>query len=141
MSKTLYIIRGLPGSGKTTLARKMAPHTNVASDDFMIDEEGNYCFDMARLAETHKKCEQQVFMWMEQDQPVIAVHNVFSLMKFMEPYIELAYRYDYTIVILECQSNFNSEHAVSDQVLRRMARCWEGPLHLYLERMLGTFKG
>ena len=141
LPKTLYIIRGLPGSGKTTLANQLSPNCNVSSDDFMVDEEGRYAHDPRRYPETHKKCEMQVFMWMEQDQPVIAVHNVFSPMKFMDPYVEMAHRYDYDVVILECQSNFLSEHAVLDTALRRMARCWEGPLHLYLERKLGSFKG
>jgi|APSaa5957512622_1039677.scaffolds.fasta_scaffold72325_2 predicted kinase len=141
MDKTLYIIRGLPGSGKTTLAQILAPLCNVAADDFMVDEVGNYSFDPERLGEVHQACEQQAFMWMEQDQPVIAVHNTFGQLAHITPYVEMADRYHYTVFIIEAQGGFLSKHAVPDSTLKRMVACWDDTKTLFYERLLGTFKG
>ena len=53
----MFINRGLPGSGKSTLSRKIAEtyeQTIVcAGDDFFTDENGNYIFDAKKLPEAH----------------------------------------------------------------------------------------
>ena len=62
MSKTLYIIRGLPGSGKSTLGEQLADSYmdysksvggikfySYAADDWFTDQEGNYNFVPAEL--------------------------------------------------------------------------------------------
>jgi len=141
MSKILYIIRGLPGSGKTTLARVLAPYYNVSADDFMVDEEGNFCFDPERLGEVHKRCEIQVIEWMTQGHSVIAVHNTFGHLDHAKPYIDMASRYGYTPVLLEAQGNFTSEHGVPAQTIKRMVATWDDTKTLYYERKLGSFKG
>ena len=59
--KIIYIIRGLPGSGKTTLAHNLVSrHCCVAADDFMVDENGDYAFDASKLGECHRRCTEAV---------------------------------------------------------------------------------
>jgi predicted ABC-type ATPase len=43
MSRTLYIIGGLPGSGKSTLARKLADVV-FSEDDYWTEPDGSYHF-------------------------------------------------------------------------------------------------
>ncbi len=54
----MFIARGLPGSGKSTLTKKIAnvyPSAVVcAGDDFFIDQNGNYNFDASKLHEAHE---------------------------------------------------------------------------------------
>lgn len=60
----ILIMRGLPGSGKSTLTREICkqlfPHgvqsLVCSADNFFTDEEGNYNFDITKLSEAHDAC-------------------------------------------------------------------------------------
>lgn len=52
----LVIVRGAPGSGKSTFAKNQFPNHKVfATDDFfMVD--GVYKYDKTKIGENHQKC-------------------------------------------------------------------------------------
>ena len=63
MNKEVYIVRGCPGSGKSSLARKIANlHSleNKVAKIFETDnyfmENGEYKFDATKLHRNHQKC-------------------------------------------------------------------------------------
>ena len=91
----LYIIRGIPGSGKTTLARKLAPDANYAADDYFYDSDGNYKFDVTKLDAAHKWCHKAVENAMINGVPVIAVNNTFVRKWEYADYIEMAEKLGY----------------------------------------------
>jgi len=76
----LYLVRGLPGAGKTTFAKNVAKDNDcvIAADDFMVDEKGNYKFDSSRLQEVHDKCARAVSDAMEKGTLRIFVHNTLT---------------------------------------------------------------
>lgn len=50
----LVILRGLPGSGKTTCAMKHFPnHVYLSADTHMLDEKGVYEYDSSRASDVH----------------------------------------------------------------------------------------
>ncbi|MCK5115823.1 MAG: ATP-binding protein [Candidatus Aegiribacteria sp.] len=54
---SIYIMRGLPGAGKSTWARENYPQAHVCSaDNYFLDEEGVYRFDRALISEAHASC-------------------------------------------------------------------------------------
>src|SRR5690554_7497102 len=59
MTKTLYIVRGLPGSGKSTLGLKIADIYSFAADDF-FDENYGGKFIPSKLSQAHQWCYQKV---------------------------------------------------------------------------------
>ena len=57
----LYIVRGIPGSGKSTFAKKLLQQGKVQqhleADEFMTDKNGDYKFDPTILQKCHQQCQ------------------------------------------------------------------------------------
>ena len=60
---TLYLIRGIPGSGKSTLGNFLAGSGTVfaaiEADDYFV-KDGLYVFDANKLHEAHHWCQTKV---------------------------------------------------------------------------------
>ena len=55
--KILTLVRGLPGSGKSTFANWIWNEYAICeADKFFYDKEGNYNFDATKLSQAHKWC-------------------------------------------------------------------------------------
>lgn len=121
----LYIIRGIPGSGKSTLARKLCPEYNYAADDYFMDAEGNYKFDVSKLDEAHRQCMRNVENAMLSGVPAVAVNNTFVRKWEYEPYVEMAEKLGYKPVEIICRGNFGNIHNVPSQKVKSMAMNFE----------------
>ena len=129
MNKKLYIVRGLPGSGKSTFAEALVGADFLvceADKYFMVD--GEYRFDGSKLKEAHESCRNLVETYMkdslvnDQWYREIAVSNTFTQEWEMQPYIDLAKRYGYMVftVIVENRHGGVNQHGVPDEALTRM---------------------
>jgi predicted kinase len=125
----LILLRGLPGSGKTTLAKVILFHlgndnTNdvISADDFFIDENGNYNFDSSKLKEAHNDCQVRCSERMRLNIAKIVVANTFTQEWEMEVYFEMAKRYGYRVhtVIVENRHESENVHGVSDKKVQQM---------------------
>jgi hypothetical protein len=112
MAKTLYIIRGIPGAGKTTLGLKLTEYC-VAADDFMVNEQGEYEFVPTRLKECHEKCFNKVRNLLHRGKETVAVTNTFKAEWEYMRYIFLALAYGYTVIALDVSSSNKSVHGLS----------------------------
>ena len=54
MSKELILVRGIPGSGKSTFAKSLGGTHFETDKFFMVD--GEYKFDGTKIKEAHKWC-------------------------------------------------------------------------------------
>lgn len=121
----LIIIRGVPGSGKTTLAQQIAPNHYHEADQYMVDTHGNYHFDPKRLGPAHAACKQAVLSDMEGNVDTIVVSNTFVRRWEFEPYIEMALDHGYDVEVIVADGAFESVHGVpASKVLDMQAR-WE----------------
>ena len=123
--KQLIILRGLPGSGKTTFAGHLSQSMNCpmyAADDHMVDDDGNYSFDPKRLHWCHKKCQSDVERAMKFGAHNIIVHNTNTTEKELKPYLDLASMYGYNVVslIVENRHGNSSVHGVPEHSMERM---------------------
>lgn len=123
--KTLYIVRGLPGSGKSTLGAKLAPNASYAADDYFMSINGEYIFDPSKLGEAHKACQEAVETEMGAGTTSIAVCNTFTQKWEVEPYLSKARKHGYTVNIIHCQSMFGNTHGVPETSIQAMANRWQ----------------
>ena len=122
MVKHLTLIRGLPGSGKSTMAKLMA--ANHVETDMWFVVDGVYKFKRDELQMAHEWCQNQVAGYMNQDKNVV-VSNTFTQHWEMEPYLRLAEDYDYDVTVIRCNADFGSIHNVPEKAIQAMRERFE----------------
>jgi predicted kinase len=129
MNKVLVLVRGIPGSGKSTFANLVWNNYAICeADKFFYDREGNYNFDASKLKQAHEWCQNEVEVKMKDNQnnpqfyPEIVVSNTFTQEWEMQAYFNLAKKYDYKIfsVIVENRHGSTNVHNVPDDTLKKM---------------------
>jgi predicted kinase len=126
MEKVLFIVRGLPGSGKTTLAKQLTANVFEA-DHYFYDNDGNYNFIPSEIKEAHKECQEFVGHAMESNIEKIAVSNTFTQEWEMKPYINLAKEHGYKVftIVVENRHGGNNVHNVPEDKIEQMANRFE----------------
>lgn len=124
--KTLVIIRGVSGTGKSTLAsllaRIMTPFGHVEADQYFwkdINGEYEYVFEPKKLPAAHAWCQRTVEEHMKKGHNAI-VSNTFTRKWEIEPYIELAKKYGHQVQIVTCDAKFDNVHGVPDSAVQKM---------------------
>jgi predicted kinase len=129
MTKTLTIVRGLPGAGKSSFAGFVWDDYAICeTDKFFYDLDGNYNFDASKLKQAHEWCRSEVENRMKQNDenpqyyPDIVVSNTFTQEWEMQAYFDLASKYDYRVfsVIVENRHGGKNLHGVPDDALKKM---------------------
>lgn len=119
MTAHLYIIRGVPGSGKTTLAHKMLRAGMVdcvrEADDYMRDDRGAYKFDPSRLSACHYRCLAGTRSDLEAGLRV-AVANTFTQLWEVEKYTDLGFPF----TVITCEGRYQNTHGVPDATVAAM---------------------
>ena len=117
----LVLIRGLPGSGKSTMAKKQFPnHVHLEADMFHVNKDGAYKFDHNLIRDSHEWCQKTAEIFLNNGMDVV-VSNTFTRLWEMEDYIPLAKH----VRIFEAKGNFGSIHGVPKEVVDRMRENWE----------------
>jgi predicted kinase len=123
--KNLYLLRGLPGSGKTTLAQSISG-LHVEADMFFV-KDGVYQFDASKLKLAHEWCRNKVKFWMESNVESIIVTNTFTQKWEMDGYYRMAEDYGYTVfsLIVENRHGGINVHNVPVETLNKMRERFE----------------
>lgn len=131
MTNTMFIMRGLPGSGKSTKALELVDG-KIASiccaDDYhMVD--GKYDWQPRNVAYAHKQCLDKANELCLLGYPKVAVANTNILISHMVPYFRIAKKYMYDVILVlpdvpwawDVQELFNRNvHSVPFDTIERM---------------------
>lgn len=120
----LLIVRGLPGSGKTTFAKTLEGFYHVEADMFFIHADGRYHFNPTQLGVAHHWCQHECARALERGQNVV-VSNTFVKQWELQPYIKMAATLGADVEIITLTTQYQNIHNVPESVLRRMKYSWE----------------
>lgn len=98
--KTLLLVRGLPGSGKSSFCNLIAD-CRTAADDFPGLYEGG--FQPALLPQAHEWCQRTTRenLVLMPHRPIVAVDNTFSQRWELEPYLRMAEELSVRVVVVD----------------------------------------
>jgi len=98
----LILMRGLPGSGKSTKAQQLQAedpdNTIILSTDDLFFQDGKYVFEPSRLTEYHRQTQQHANTLMQHTKYArIIIDNVNRQLWEMKPYVQMAQQYGYQV--------------------------------------------
>ena len=122
----LILVRGLPGSGKTKLAKLLSnsgEHPVFSVDQYFTDQDGNYTFDYSKNYLAYKACEENTAAAIEAGNKIILVEHTFTLDWELEPYFKMAKKYDCCLHVLTVENYHGGEnvHEISNEQILKMA--------------------
>jgi len=128
--KELFLLRGLPGSGKSTLSKMLVgdkDYCHKEADMFFVDGDGNYKFKPSKIRQAHTWCQEEIEFVMKYAHSPVVVSNTFTQEWEMEEYYKLAERYGYRVhsLIVENRHGGVNEHGVGVDVLEKMKNRFE----------------
>lgn len=122
----LVIIRGLPGSGKSTMALKAFAdrgYVHCEADHF-FHRNGKYAFDQSKLVEAHEYCRDRTHAALMQNKKVVVANTFSRKWEIMEllSYLPIDKK---DIKVIVAHGGKGSTHNVPDFVTERMRNRWE----------------
>lgn len=118
----LIIIQGLPGSGKTTLAKEISSQFNIPyfeADQYFEDKDGNYNFNPNYLHNAHTSCQIRTFSRLKAGCSCIC-SNTFLADKEFKAYFLAAKHYNAKVFVIKMTTQYGSIHNIPEKIMQRM---------------------
>lgn len=128
--QNLILLRGLPGSGKTsfaTLISENGKYPVFSVDDYFTDENGNYEFIFNENHKAYAQCLKQTEDAVSKGTTKVIVHNTFTMEWEIEPYMALTKKYTLQIFVLtvEHYHTHKNKHGISEEQIKKMAEKYQ----------------
>jgi predicted kinase len=123
--KELFLLRGVPGAGKSTLAKSLGG-MHIESDKYFMDGD-EYKFDPSKLKDAHAWCQNAVKVWTKNGVEKIVISNTFTQEWEIDYYFELAKEHGYRVysLIVENRHGNKDIHNVPEEKLVQMKQRFE----------------
>lgn len=116
------LIRGCPGSGKSTFAKTFPSYHLEA--DMAVTKDNQYQWKPETVKQSHQFTKELVERIMEFGADV-TISNTFTMKKEIQPYLDLAAEYCYKVEIYRCTGQFGNVHSVPVEALEKMKNRFE----------------
>lgn len=138
MKPTLYLVMGLPGSGKSSLGHwLLSGHDNIKhleADMYFLDEDGGYHFSRDHLSKAHEWCRHNTSVHLLAGDDVV-VCNTFSMEWERQIYRDAAQYCGAEVVEITIKTHHTDEelaerniHGCPVKKIREMRERWEHSL-------------
>ena len=144
MKNKLTIIRGVPGSGKSTKARAIIAESAIPVDHFEADmyhmKDGVYNWKLENMKKAHSWCQNQTRNSLKSGKSVI-VSNTFVKLWEMDVYLDMAKELGVEVDIITMKTQFQNVHNVPDDKVAEMRSRFEPLLTEQYQRKYGSLFG
>lgn len=143
-SKIMFIMRGLPGSGKSTIVDTISStFQNVvicSADHFFYQKDGTYAFKANKLNTAHAECQEKVKNACENEVSLVVIDNTNLKRWEMKPYLGTAKIYGYVVIVVEPKTPWRldakeltrrNKHGVTYDVIERKVNSFEDIIPFY----------
>ncbi len=120
----LVLVRGLPGSGKSTFAKQNYPSYNHYEADMYFVKDGVYTYNPEKIRDAHEWCQAKTLISLRRDESVV-VSNTFTRLWEMTPYLMMIDKFGDNCEVFTMRGNYQNIHGVPDSVLEQMKARWE----------------
>ncbi|CAF2510651.1 unnamed protein product [Rotaria sp. Silwood2] len=113
-TKVMFLMRGLPGSGKSTivtiLKRIYSKSVVVCSaDNYFIDSQGNYNFNRDKISDAHLSCQRHTEDACKNNILAVIVDNTNIRVDECKPYFQKATNYGYVVIVVEPRTSWKRD--------------------------------
>jgi len=121
MKKNLIILRGIPGSGKSTVAQLFNSKAICTADDYFTYN-NVYNWKADKIGAAHTWCQKKCKRFMQVSAQTIVIANTNTVEKEFQPYIDLAKKYGYKVfsLIVENRHDGKNDHNVPEESIAKM---------------------
>lgn len=129
--KRCIVLRGLPGSGKSTFTRQLGEEAIVCSADHYFERSGTYEFDPKMLFLAHRICHNKFQAAVDAGAPLVVVDNTNIKYKDWKDYLTYSLERGYYVTVAEAQERdidilvARGKHGVPRPTYERMLREWK----------------
>ncbi|XP_065182694.1 2',3'-cyclic-nucleotide 3'-phosphodiesterase-like [Sycon ciliatum] len=114
-SRAIFLMRGLPGSGKSRIIKdhisRLLPSATICSaDDFMM-QDGKYCFQKTKLKDAHADCFKHSMAAAARRVPALCIDNQHTAAWTTHRVLLLARAYQYMVFVLESRTPWRRDPA------------------------------
>ena len=121
MEKILIIVRGIPGSGKSSFSELLGTKAICTADDYHV-RNGIYEWKPERIGTAHDWCQRKCRRFMKKQVERIVIANTSTTVRELQPYMDLARQFGYIVysVIVENRHGGVNIHCVPEATLEKM---------------------
>lgn len=120
----LILYRGVPGSGKSSAAKRMFPNTLLLENDQYHMHNGVYDWHKENMPAAIEWCMNMARMALENHLDVV-VANTFTKRAFVDAYKRLAEETGASFEVYHCTGNFKNVHGLSDSLVDNFKKSME----------------